>query len=98
MIVIGNSFPGFPKRRKCPDVFSADEIDRLDDGILAGKSRKQLETLRQKLEDTSEWLETGDCEIDSPEWKTWERRMDKLDSLMDRVDDLFAQEDGVETD
>ena len=76
-------------RRKPADLFSAAEIDRMDEGMLAGKSREALLALRQKLSDTFDWLDSGDCGIGSPEMRAWEKRLDRLTDLIDHIDEIL---------
>ncbi len=100
MIVIqAGGRPDWKKYKKPADLFSAGEIDRLDERMFAGKSRDELIWLRQKLSDTFEWLDSGDCDIESPEMQAWERRLDKLNEMMDVVDGiLIPEEDWNEED
>ncbi len=100
MIVIqAGGFPDWKKYKKPSDLFSAGEIDRLDEQMFAGMSREHLIQMRQKLSDTFEWLDTGDCDIESPEMQAWERRLDKLNEMMDVVDGiLIPEEDWNEED
>ena len=51
-------------------------------------SREQLVSLRKKLSDTADELYV-DCDPGTPEWELWERRMDRLDSLIDRIDEIL---------
>lgn len=92
MIMIRSGFP-FTRRGRPADLFSAEEIDRLDVWKLAGMDREQLSALRRKLADTYDWLEPGDCGIGSPEMKAWEKRLDHLNDLMDAVDELLEPGD-----
>ena len=81
---------GFPSafRDKAADVFSAEEIDRLDVWKLAGLDKAQLSALRQKLADTYDRLEPGDCGADPSGIKVWKKRLDKLNDLMEAVDEM----------
>lgn len=94
MIVIqAGGLPDWKKYKKPADLFSAGEIDRLDERMFAGKSREELVLLRQKLSDSFDWLDTGDCDPGSPEWKDWERRLDRLSDLMDNIDGILNPEE-----
>ncbi len=94
MIVIqAGGLPDWKKYKKPADLFSAGEIDRLDERMFAGKSRDELIWLRQKLSDTFEWLDSGDCDIESPEMQAWERRLDRLSDLMDNIDGSLNPEE-----
>ena len=94
MIVIrAGGFPAGKKYKIPADLFSAAEIDRLDEQMFTGMSREQLLALRQKLSDTFEWLDSGDCDPGSPEWKAWERRLDKLGDLMEMADGILNPEE-----
>lgn len=95
MIVIpAGGFPDWKKYKKPADLFSAAEIDRLDEQLFAGMSWEQLVRLRQKLSDSFDWLDTGDCDPGSPEWTAWERQLDKLGDLMEAVDGILNPEEG----
>ena len=96
MVVITSGFPDFREKRKFGDLFSPEEIDVLDPGMLSGMSREQLVALRKKLSDTSDELD-ADCDPGTPEWALWERRMDKLDELSDRIDEILEPEDEWDT-
>lgn len=99
MIVIRSGMPRFSGVQKPACLFSAEEIDQMDEGLFAGKDRNQLLAFRQKLSDTFEWLDSGDCDIESPEMQAWERRLDKLNEMMDVVDGiLIPEEDWNEED
>ena len=85
-------FPDRKKYKKPADLFSTGEIDRLDEQMYAGMSREQLVRLRQKLSDTFDWLDPGDCGIGSPEMLAWERRLDKLNDLTDAADEILDED------
>lgn len=80
------------------DLFSGKEIDRLDPGAFAGLSRPELFALRRKLSDTFDWLDPGDCAVGSPEMLAWERRLDKLNDLMDAADEILNPEEDCDMD
>ena len=92
MVVITSGFPDFREKKKTGDLFSPDEIDALDPGMLSGMSREELVSLRKKLSDTSYEL-YADCDPGTPEWDLWEQRMDKLDELSDRIDEILEPEE-----
>ena len=96
MVVITSGFPDFREKRKFGDLFSPEEIDALDPGMLSGMSREQLVSLQKKLSVTLDELD-ADCDPGTPEWETWERRMDKLDELSDRIDEILEPEDEWDT-
>lgn len=75
------------------ELFSGEEIDGLDSCAFAGMSRPELFALRRKLSDTFDWLDPGDCGIGSPEMLAWERRLDRLNDLMDNIDERLNPEE-----
>lgn len=91
MIAIQTGIPAFSNMEEPSDLFSAEEIDALDEAVFSGLGRRELLALRQKLSDSFDWLDSGDCDVDSPEMKEWERRLDRLNKLMDRADELLAK-------
>ena len=98
MVVIGNIVPEFRKRKARTNVFSAAEVDDLDPAMLSGKEREELSALQQKLFDTAEELDPGDCDPDDPGWELWEKRMDRLDLMMDTIDEMLEAESWDEED
>ncbi len=82
--------------KKPKDLFSGEEIDRLDRGQFAGIGRSELFALRRKLSDTFDWLDPGDCEIGSPKMLAWERRLDKLNDLLDAVDEILKPDEEID--
>lgn len=82
--------------RKPANLFSGEEIDRLDEGMLSGLGREELQTLKQKCSESFEWLDSGDCEIGSPEMLEWEKRLDRLNEMIDKIDEILDPEE--ETD
>ena len=88
MVAITSGFPDFREKRKSRNLFSQEKIDALEPGTLSGMSREQLVSLRKKLSDTADELYV-DCDPGTPEWELWERRMDRLDSLIDRIDEIL---------
>jgi len=97
-VVIGNIVPEFRKRKPRTNVFSAAEVDDLDPAMLAGMEREELSALQQKLFDTAEELDPGDCDPGDPGWELWEKRMDRLDLLMDAIDEMLEAESWDEED
>lgn len=94
MIVISpNHFGRVPKKRPLPDVFSPAEIDNLDEDMLDGMERGRLLALRHKLSVTSDELDPGDCDPGSRQWAAWEKRMDRLEELMDCIDEMLEPEE-----
>lgn len=51
LIVIGNTSE-LPSINKPADMFSAEEIDQLESGMLSGLGERELVVLKQKLSDT----------------------------------------------
>ena len=80
-------------RLRQPEVFSAEEIDRLDEGMLSGMDRRQLIALLQKLSDSFDWLVAGDWDPDDPRWEEWDKRLDRLDNMMDIIDGILDAND-----
>lgn len=97
MVAITSGFPDFREKKKSGNLFSPEEIDALEPGMLSGMSREQLALLRKKLSDTSDEL-YADCDPGTPEWDLWEQRMDKLDDLSDRIDEILEPEEESEDD
>ena len=69
------------------------EVDLLDECMLSGLNRKELTALKQKCFIAIDWPEPGDCGVYFPEMKEWQRRLDRLDSIMDRIDVLLDPEE-----
>lgn len=99
MIVIGN-IPDFPTRTRktMKDTFSAAEIDMMETDVSSSMGHEQLVSLRQKLSDTSDKLDPGDCDPGTPEWDAWEKRLDKLEVLIDQIDEILEPEENWEDD
>ncbi len=91
MIVIGN-IPDFSKLKKPANLFSAEEIDQFDAGMLTGLSQNELIALRQKLSDTDDWLESGDWDIGDPRWDEYDERLDRISDMIDRIDEILNPE------
>ena len=98
MVVIGNIVPEYRKRKARTNVFSAAEVDDLDPAMLSGKEREELSALQQKLFDTAEELDPGDCDPGDPGWELWEKRMDRLDLMMDAIDEMLFEEEPEDED
>jgi hypothetical protein len=98
IIAINAGLPFFSGVKKPADLFSAEEIDCLDEEWLVGKSREELLALERRLSDTFDWLDNGDCEADSPEWTEWERRLDRLQELMDQIDESLNPDANYDED
>jgi len=47
-------FPDWKKYKKPADLFSAGEIDRLDNRMLSGLGREELQALKRKCSDSFE--------------------------------------------
>ena len=99
VIAIRSGMPDVSRLRRPADLFSGEEIDRLDYGRFESLSRAELFAVRRKLSDTFDWLDPGDCGIGSPEMLAWERRLDRLQDLMDNIDErLNPEEDYTDED
>ena len=93
------SFPDRPISDESKEVFSPEEIDQLNPAGLAGKPTAKLDALQKKLSDTYDDLyEPYDCEVNSPEWRKWEERLDRLTRMMDAVDEIMDDGKGGEKD
>ena len=68
--------------------FDPDEIDNLDEGVLAGVSRKQMADLQEKLLATLDDLEADEPDINTEEdaYDEWDRRIRILQDLIDAID------------
>ena len=94
VIAIRSGMPALSGLRKPADLFSGEEIDRLDPAAFAGMNRPELYALRRKLSASFDWLESGDWDLGDPRWKEWENRLDRLNELTGVVDDLlYSYED-----
>lgn len=94
MIVISpDHFMWTPERKPPADIFSPAEIDNLNKDMLEGMSREGLLALRHKLSVTSDELDPGDCDPGSRQWAIWEHRMDRLEEMMDCIDEMLEPED-----
>ena len=94
VIAIRSGMPALSGLRKPADLFSGEEIDRLDPAAFAELSRAELHALKRKLSDSFDWLESGDWNLGDPRWKEWENRLDRLNILMDVVGELlYSDED-----
>ena len=38
--------------------------------------------MKKKCSDSFNWLDSGDCAVDSPEMRKWERRLDRLNEIL----------------
>ncbi len=97
MVVIGN-IPDIPKLKKPANLFSDEEIDLFDAGMLTGLSQNELIALRQKLSDTDDWLESGDWDIGDPRWDEYEERLNRISDMIDRIDEILNPESWDEDD
>ena len=99
MIVISPKYFGWMPQKKAPaDVFSPAEIDTLNTDMLDGMGRERLLALRNKLSVTSDELDPGDCDPGSRQWRTWENRMDRLEEMMDCIDEMLELEEDENED
>ena len=94
MIVISPKHFGWMPQKKAPaDVFSPAEIDTFNTDMLDGMGRERLLALRHKLSVTSDELDPGDCDPGSRQWAAWEKRMDRLEEMMDCIDEMLEPEE-----
>jgi len=93
VIAIRSGRPGVYGLKRPADLFLGEEIDRLDAAAFAGMSRAELHALKRKLSDSFDWLESGDWNLGDPRWKEWENRLERLNELMDCVDEMLSAED-----
>ena len=94
VIAIRSGMPDVLGMKRPADLFSGEEIDRLDPAAFTGMSRPELYVLKRKLSDSFDWLESGDWDLGDPRWKEWENRLDRLNELTGVVDDLlYSYED-----
>ena len=95
VIAIRSGVSNLSGLRKPADLFSGEEIDRLDPAAFAEMGRAELHALKRKLSDSFDWLESGDWNLGDPRWKEWENRLVRLNVLMDVVDELlYSDENG----
>ena len=81
--------PDFSGWEKPADLFSAEEIDALDAGMLSGMSREELAALWRKLSDTYDGLASGDWEEDDPRWAVFERRLEHISEITELIDEIL---------
>ena len=94
VIAIRSGVSNLSGLRKPADLFSGEEIDRLDPAAFAEMGRAELHALKRKLSDSFDWLESGDWNLGDPRWKEWENRLVRLNELTGVVDDLlYSYED-----
>ena len=93
-VIVLNSggWPAVKKPKPVAGVMPAEEIDRLDPESLSGMNREALAVMRKKLRLTMDEL-YPDCDPGTPAWDLWERRFDKLDAMVDRIDEILDDED-----
>lgn len=92
VIAIRSGMPDALGMKRPADLFSGEEIDRLEPAAFAEMSRAELHALKRKLSDSFDWLESGDWDLGDPRWKEWENRLNHLNALMDVVDELLASD------
>ena len=93
VIAIRSGISDLSGLRKPADLFTGEEIDRLDPAAFAGMNRPELHALKRKLSDSFDWLESGNWDLGDPRWKEWENRLDRLNELMAYVDEyLYSAE------
>ena len=91
------NIPVFSGWEKPADLFSAEEIDALDAGMLSGKKREELAALRRKLSDTYDGLESGDWEEDDPRWAVFERRLEHISEITEMIDEILDPDEDDES-
>ena len=94
VIAIRSGISNLSGLRKPADLFTGEEIDRLDPAAFAEMSRAELHALKRKLSDSFDWLESGEWDLGGPRWREWENRLDRLNSMTELVDGLlYSDED-----
>lgn len=88
---IVSKFSDLPKKPK--DLFSGNEIDRMDPEQFSSLSQEELMEMKRRLMDTQEWLESPDERLGTMAWKIWDARLDRLNDLMDEIDKLMEREE-----
>lgn len=91
IIAINSRISQLPKMSNPTELFSDSEVALLDESILEGKSREQLLALQKKLQDTFEWLGVGEHDMDDQAFGAWEKNIQKLESLIERIDEMNAE-------
>ena len=90
------NIPDFSGWEKPADLFSAEEIDALDAGMLSGMSREELAALWRKLSDSYDGLESGEWEEDDPRWAVFESRLEHICEITELIDEILdPDEDDV---
>lgn len=92
VIVINSGGWPLKKPKKVAGVMSVKEIDRLNPENISGMNREALAAFREKLLLTMDELYL-DADPGEPGWALWERRYDKLEAMVDRIDEILDEED-----
>ena len=87
-VMTQKGFPYGKEQKPAATVLSLNEFDRLYPGMLSGMDRKELALLRRRLAATKKKLNAGN-DPGTPEQKAWEKRMDKLEKMMGRIDEML---------
>ena len=68
--------------------FDPDEIDSMDEGLLVGMRREEMEAFRERLLVTLDDLECAEPDImeEEEEYYEWETRIHILEDLIDALD------------
>ena len=78
VIAIRSGVSNLSGLRKPADLFSGEEIDRLDPAAFAEMGRAELHALKRKLSDSFDWPEPGDWNPGDSRWQEWENGLVRL--------------------
>ena len=72
--------------------FDPIEVDDLDESVLEGMSREEMEAFRDRLLETLDEMETFEPDIDEEEdeYYEWEDRINVLHDLIDAIDEKLT--------
>ena len=73
--------------------FDPIEVDDLDESVLEGMSREEMEAFRDRLLETLDEMETFEPDIDEEEdeYYEWEDRINVLHDLIDAIDNQLEE-------
>ena len=74
--------------------FDPIEVDDLDESVLEGMSREEMEAFRDRLLETLDEMETFEPDMDEEEdeYYEWEDRINVLHDLIDAIDNQLTDE------